>query len=460
MSQLDSIISQLQKVLEEKRGGTESDVRSEVTESSVDTVAAKRALAAFLSRAPESFEGIEANGLSDPAVIEAMRKSLIAFIDSPLRNGGTALMPGTISPDHARQEDQGKSEVHGHTSPSENNTPLNPFSPSPGNEFSWTPPCKTCIERKATGETSKPGKDAAPATEIPGSISSSAAPREGSSQPLRTSGYGSVSGAVPVSGHGGDASSTLSASASGSGALSPASSSFASSAPRASAVTDTAPAPATNAKSPVQALLNVFGARSNKAQKAPEVVAPRRVTPMSDPSGLKNEEKSLPQKVAESAAPTMSAPAAETEAVVSAPVRINNTVLWFKHIQSVEAALRISDVHFATVLVALLFEVATAVEAPPNITARLKTFEARISMEFNKYQEAEEHLLLTISELDDTPFASNVTAAWCWHSLAQCYYRQGKHDQSKAAQQKAIAIATAALGAKDPETMLFHEPIV
>lgn len=137
----------------------------------------------------------------------------------------------------------------------------------------------------------------------------------------------------------------------------------------------------------------------------------------------------------------------------------STSIIWFKHIQAVESALRIQDLHFADSLLALLTEAAASVQAQSSVSIRLKSLQARILIERKLYEQAEEMLMATIKSMEGTPQAKEVCAAYCYRALAQSFQLQNKADKAVKAKEKSIAIATGALGANDPETMLFKEPL-
>lgn len=135
------------------------------------------------------------------------------------------------------------------------------------------------------------------------------------------------------------------------------------------------------------------------------------------------------------------------------------SVAWFKHIQAVESAIRIGDIHFADTLLLLLFEVSRSLSAEANVSARLQSLQARVLLDRKQYADVETLMNETIKSLDGTAFAKSVSASYCWHALAQCYHSQKKFDKADAAKKKAISIAESALGPNDPETMLFKGPL-
>ncbi len=152
-------------------------------------------------------------------------------------------------------------------------------------------------------------------------------------------------------------------------------------------------------------------------------------------------------------------PAAPAQGAASVQPAVKSSVIWYKHIQAVESAMRIGDMHFADSLLSLLFETATSLSAEANINARLKSLQARVLADRKMFAEAEKLLIDTIRGLEGTQFSKDIAAAYCWRALAQCLQNQKKSEQAEKARQKALSIAVAALGEKDPEAMMFNEAL-
>jgi hypothetical protein len=121
--------------------------------------------------------------------------------------------------------------------------------------------------------------------------------------------------------------------------------------------------------------------------------------------------------------------------------------------------MRIGDMHFADSLLSVLLESATALSAPGNITARLRSLSARIMMDRKQYSEAEASLFETLKSMEGSGFEKDISAAYCWRALAQCFHYQQKTDKAEKARERSISIANSALGEKDPEAMMFAEPL-
>lgn len=132
---------------------------------------------------------------------------------------------------------------------------------------------------------------------------------------------------------------------------------------------------------------------------------------------------------------------------------------WFKHTQTIESALRINDVHYADTVLSILFDVSTSLNADAGVKARLISLLARIRMDKKQYAEAETDLRNTLAVLDGTPHAKSISAAHCWHALAQSLYFQKKIENAEVAKEKAVAIAEACLGPQDPQTIAFKQAL-
>jgi hypothetical protein len=151
-------------------------------------------------------------------------------------------------------------------------------------------------------------------------------------------------------------------------------------------------------------------------------------------------------------------PAPVAAPAASTPVNAANFA-WSKHIQTVEAALRMGDVHFAESVLALLQDISLALSADLAIRARLKSQMARVRMERKQFAEVEADLLEMVKQLNGTPHTKSMGAAYCLLALAQCYNYQKKEDKAQSAQRNAIVIAEAVLGASDPEAKCFRMPL-
>lgn len=449
MSQLDVLLLELKRAIDEKRVNQGSTAVEDPVRETVDPTYSKSALRKFITSADYNVRTQEPPVMQHPRVIEAMRKSLNEFIAEPLRNNGTTTVSGILCHEQTEKHEPEKVES---SSPDAGKKELPPFSPSQGNELAWAPPCAKCAERSQQST-----KQAQPSSSSVGSTETAAVqPTSSSTLPgaaLSTSSYRPYSPAQSAG------SSNLSVSAISTPSRTEASPTSTDRARDTSVAA--APAQAEQPKSAVQALLNVFGSRV-KSQNRNTTEEPVRKRP-----NTSDVERCVPSPTQAPPATPIPAPGVEEKDSVdnnsaplssAKPVTNNSTVVWFKHFQAVESAIQMSDVHFASVLLAILVEVADAVTAPPNIMARLKSFDARIAIELKNYEQAERTLKQAIDELGSAN-SSNISAAYCWYALATCHHRQGKTTAAKDAKEQAILIATEALGAKDPETLHFHEPL-
>jgi hypothetical protein len=154
-------------------------------------------------------------------------------------------------------------------------------------------------------------------------------------------------------------------------------------------------------------------------------------------------------------------PAASSPPVQAAPqptVVNKQAIAWFKHIQTVESALRIGDMHFVETLLGILMEIAEMVD-DASMKARLRSLQARVKIENRQFAEAEALLAQTVRSLEGTPAKNSLGAAYCLLALAQCYYAQQKTPSAEKAQAMAAMIAEQCLGATNPEAKAFRQKL-
>lgn len=191
-------------------------------------------------------------------------------------------------------------------------------------------------------------------------------------------------------------------------------------------------------------------------------------TPIKPRAGTPAHSKSGPVKKLQ---PQMATPApatsVEATGAVSTPASLPNISSaptptkpfpWFKHIQMIESALRIGDMHFAETLLTVLTDVADVLD-DTAAKVRLKAFSARVKMEQRQIPEAEKMLMETLSAIEHTPGMSTIGAAYCLHALAQCYLRSGRAEKAEKAQAMAASLAEKILGSADPEAKMFKQPL-
>lgn len=430
MSQLESILSQLKKSLEAQGvdvSGKSLSAKEAVAE--VDPKASSQALKDFLAKNLVAGKAAITGEEEDPKIILERRKSISNFVGTPLTNNGVASLPGTISGE-SKNKKESSGEKHSHSSHGSsshsgsektNSTPPVPFTPPP---MPVVQICPSCVAAEVTKKSKKEEEKLAE----PASTVKTEAEKPVAAVPANSPIAAPIAPAPKSSPTGSDLSS------------SGFSASFAPTRPVTQAedhqftVAPKGPATATATLAPEPEQADKKG-----ASKAGGVVALF--------AGLMSKAKSNNQQETGSA-PTATAPA---QKAVSA-------IAWFKHIQAVESALLIGDVHFADSILQLLYESARSVSAETNILARLQSLQAKVMIERRQFEQAEKDLKETIQNLESTPYARNVATAYCWKALALCYHRQ-KNSEAESANKKAIEIAEAALGAKDPEAMLFREPL-
>jgi hypothetical protein len=197
--------------------------------------------------------------------------------------------------------------------------------------------------------------------------------------------------------------------------------------------------PASKPKSVVASLFSAFG--GSKKGEAPDATPAARNTS------------------APSAVPAESSSANTLPHAAKNPASSQASIIWFKHFQTVESALRIGDTHFAESVVSVLHEASISLSAEQHIVLRIESFRARILMDRKQHTVAEKSLTDILEGLKGSQWESNVAAAYCWHALAQCQKQQNQMEKAAESHNKAIMIAEAALGSEDPETMLFKAPL-
>lgn len=436
MSQLDSMLKELKKSLSDDVNLKTAAIGSEMSaaESTALIKEQSQALRDFLKNNPSNVSAGVKQESDDPKVILSRREALSSFVGIPIKNNGKASLPGTIAAEsqipqgnnghgggHGAAHGSAHGGAHGnskHENKTENAAPIPGFSPPPQVVIKYVDaPCKKCeenaekekeaVKEAAQKETSKPSQQA------PGA--SMAMPYSSTSEVA--AGMGGMGFSKPVT------------------ARPEPEEEKAGAEERNKTEKEALKQDAKSGKKQGFGLFNVFG--GNKEAKTE-----------------KNEERK--SESAEAPAPA-APPAAKPAMIVNAQAAAQ--VAWFKHIQAIESALRIGDVHFADSLLSLLTEVSHSVTAPGNIKARLDSMQARIHIDRKFYGEAEELLQKTIKNAEGTPLAKNISIAYCWHALAQCYNAQKKAPEAEKARQTAIEIATEALGENDPETVLLKAPL-
>lgn len=465
MSQLESILGQLNKSLAES-GVDASKFRKEDAVQTVDPKSASAALKDFLSKNPITSKKGSDDG-DDPALVLERRKTLSAFVGQSLSNNGVACLPGTIQAPAPGSAAGGHGHGHGGRAgadkpaqPATAAPPPVPFTPAPMPVMQICPSC-------VTAEASKKAPKAEEKPELPKVEPASQAKPTATSSPASSAPMGATSSGSGVSS--GAASSppwtaaTLQASSPVSSA---ASLSAAPNAPASthSLSTPTPPAPASAAASGMAAPqgMSFSTPQLNSAPASSEPSASSMPPAKADSNSAKPQSKGgvagffaslMPGKKGANQEAEPETPTASASGSVS-------KITWFKHIQAIESALLIGDVHFADSLLQLLYETAKSLSAEVNIIARLQSLQAKVLIEKRQFDDAESSLKDMIQSLQGSSFAKNICTAYCWRALALCYHRQKKTAEAEAARKKSIEVAEAALGPTNPETMLFKEPIV
>ena len=414
-SQVESMLKKLQSVLAESGSPVKTEVKQE---SPVDSRAASQALKDFLGKNSSLVKG-EAQAAEDPKLVIERRKAVSTFIGAALTNNGVAVLPGTISQEnraHAKPSSHGgHKDSHGKPSHAQKapepveKTPLPPVAPAPTIVMTVCPSCvqaeavaKSAAADKAAGiepekaaektapEAAKPVMEQKPALETK---APNAANNNGSGSTAAQEKPTSSSVAAPVN--------TPKPSSMDMGMSFGSSYSFSkpvtqseSSAqktpepaarPAPEPAAKASPEPAAKPKNVVASLFSAFGGKKNDAVEATSASAALAAEPAS--------------KSAASQAPGQAA------------------IIWFKHFQSVESALRIGDAHFADSVVSVLHEAAVTVSAEQNIMARIESLRARILMDRKQHSVAEKTLTDSINSLKGTKWETNVATAYCWHAL-------------------------------------------
>lgn len=462
MSQLESILGQLRKSLAES-GVDASKFRKEDAVQTVDPKSASAALKDFLSKNPiTSKKGSDDS--DDPALVLERRKTLSAFVGQSLSNNGVACLPGTIQAPATGSASGGQGHGHGGKTgadkaaqPAAPAPPPVPFTPAPMPVMQICPSCVTAEASKKAPKTEE--KSVPPKVEPVTQTNPTANSVPASSAPVGVTsmGYGVSGGAVPP--------------APGSATSSLPSSSVASAS--SSAATPTAPAANNSASTstPASAAASGMAAPQGMSFSAPQInssQASSEPASSSMPPAKADGNSAKPQSkggVAGFFASLMPGKKganqeAEPETPTASAGGSVSKITWFKHIQAIESALLIGDVHFADSLLQLLYETAKSLSAEVNIIARLQSLQAKVLIEKRQFDDAESSLKDMIQSLQGSSFAKNICTAYCWRALALCYHRQKKTAEAEAARKKSIEVAEAALGPTNPETMLFKEPIV
>lgn len=394
MSQLDSILTQLKKSLSDKPQAAGVDA---MQPASADAKAASLALKEFLSKSVIKSQTRNSDGLDDPHVLIERRNALSKFVGASLTNNGRAALTGTIGSDIKNINPDADSK---------------PFTPDPT--------LCTGSQMKKPEELEKREAQAASATQA--STTVSAATTSGSASAGAPAGAGNLGMPLGATSFG-------------------------------SPVSYQPPPPCPKCLAREKEEKNAVKQVDTAAGETQSSAKPAQKTGVAALFAAFGGDKN-PQKT-DSKAPESSKPADSPPKSASSP---KQTIIWYKHIQGVESAMRIGDMHFADSLLCLLLETAKAVSAEENVVARLTSMEARILMDRKSYSQAQKLLEDTIRNLQGKN-EKDIAAAYCWRALAQCFAYQKNADEAEKARQKAISIANEALGDKNPEAMLFTEPL-
>lgn len=469
MSQLDAMLKKLNAVLAESGEPVKIGVKEE------DKYDPKAALVIkeFVVKNMSLVKAHEQAG-DDPRVVLERRKALSTFVGSNLTNNGVAVLSGTINMQNlghhkpAARAAHGKKDAHGKAAAKEAEpivrAPLPPVAPAPQIVMTVCPSCvqaealaKSAAADKAAGIEAPPSPapkvEEKPAAEAkPAATAAASSAAETGKAPKHGAADTTVELAPePKKSIGMDMGMSMGGFSSFSRPLP---------APPAQAQVEAPPAKAAEAtpkpaaeppkaaaekpKNVVASLFSAFG--GNKGSK--------------DNKDNKDGKENAASEPAAAVAPLISSPAAPEAASPAASAPVKSQVIWFKHFQAVESALRIGDSHFADSVVSVLYEAAISLSAEPSIVARIESLRARVLIDRKQYPVAEKVLNDTINNIKGTDAGKNIAAAYCWHALAQCYKDQKDADKSAEAHKKAIAIAEASLGPDDPETMQFKAPLV
>ena len=418
--QLESMLAQIKKSLPEKIATVDT------SKSAVETGDPKHSSAALRDFLGKHIVALKAHDgeVDDPKVIVERRTLLSAFIGAPLTNNGVAALQGVISKPIEKGAE--KSGHHTGTSHADHKAAtVQAFAPVQEPVISI---CPSCVQSAAK---SKAGVEEDSKTEV------KAETKAVTPSPLPAS----VQLADPKIAEPEKSQSSFPFSSPG----------FSMSAPTQA----TAPAPAAVTKNEPAFKPTIESPQDSNAKPAAKqgfggflAAAFKRGK---DPNNLQGDSAS------DAAAITTSSSSASVESQTTQQSAA--VVAWFKHIQAVESALRIGDVHFADTFLSLLFETSSSLSAQPNIVARLNSLRARVLLDRKQFAECEQLLKDSIAEIEKTKFAKNVAAAYCWHALAQCYHNQKQSAEAESAHNKAIAISESSLGNNDPESMYFKEAL-
>lgn len=465
MSQLESILGQLKKNLAES-GVDTTKLRKDESVQTVDPKTASAALKDFLSKNPITAKK-GSDDADDPALVVERRKTLSAFVGQSLSNNGVASLPGTIqappSGSHGKSAHGGHgSSVAAEKSASPEPAPKTvPFTPDPIPVMQICPSCVTAEAAKKAPKTEEkvatvPKVEPAASAAQPmfsSSTNSSAMP---SAPVVMSTAPASSKGAVPNTVSSSNSNNSSSGTGSATASVS-SNSSIGSAVPSGAAgMSMSAPqgmsfsAPLTTSETPSAAV------SASPPVKSESVAAAK---PQSKGGVAGFFANLMPGKKGTSQESEAEASSAFSSAPASSSVSVSK-ITWFKHIQAIESALLIGDVHFADSLLQLLYETAKSLSAEVNIIARLQSLQAKVLIERKQFDDAESSLKDMIQSLQGTSFAKNICTAYCWRALALCYHRQKKTADAESARKKSIEVAEAALGPTNPETMLFKEPII
>ena len=439
---LDTILTQLRKTLDEK--GISTEVAAKPAEESRDLKADTRILKEFLKKSDVPIQA-QNKTEDDPRLIVERTKALSGFIGTALSNNGKPLLSGTIELVEAQPESKHNPHSHEKHEAPKNSVPAIPFSPPPEPIVTICPSCVIAASKvyeKAKEKEAEAEKEVEKAKVVEASTKNEETGKLGNPAKM----------ALPASPEPSKVAAESNKSTTGAARVDLQTAPLSVSRPIMASEQVSAPASVASRteqshvpdkpKNSVASFFNAFkpGAKTNQAVSNPTISAVQASVAPNDLSSLNTTPAPLEKNAPAAINPAMS-------------------VAWFKHIQSVESALRIGDIHFADSLLSLLFEVSASLSAEANIGARLESLRSRVLMDRKQYAEVETGLTATIKNLESTKFAKNIAVAYCWHALAQCYQYQKKADQAEAARKKAIEIADAAVGEKDPEAMYFREPL-
>ncbi len=477
MSQLDSMLKELKKTLSDDVSKKTAAIGSEMSEAEARQLIKSQsgALKDFLKSNGAKVSGGVPQESEDPQVIVARRNALSAFVGVPLKNNGKAILSGTISvqaeshannnghkPPHEAKRTEGK-----HEAKAQAELPLPQLTPPPQVVLKYVEaPCKKCEEyEKKEKEAAKNGGSGGAS----GSRGGATAATSGAPGANVASAAGASANSIPLGGAA--PSSAIAGSTPGAATSMPASSSEPTSGMGSMGFSKpVSPRPESEEKKPAENEERRGEERKAEKDSAKDNKTEKKGFGLFNVFGKKekSEERSKgDERRDESESPAAASPGASPQAtpekskpnVFGSNANAAAQVAWFKHIQAIESALRIGDIHFAESLLSLLTEVSHSVAAGGNINARLDSMQARIFIDRKFFGEAEELLNKAIKNAEGTPLEQNIAIAYCWHALAQCYHAQKKLPETEKARKKAIEIATEALGENDPETVLLKAPL-